>query len=142
MVNVQTTVATHETNELQLPGTELVSETDEDDLIVKEYPSFEVFPEPQAAIGDQSSKSPKRIVVTLRSEDHEIDYQLRVKWAFNVLNSFPGEDRFVMVVYESDDKCYELDFSNHTTGYCEELRKQLMQVVNSQDDIEVQSLLL
>ena len=33
MVNVQTTVATHETNELQLPDTELVSETDEDDFI-------------------------------------------------------------------------------------------------------------
>ena len=56
--------------------------------------------------------------------------------------SLPGEDRFVMVVYESDNRCYELDFSNHTTGYCEELRKQLIQVVNSQDDIEVQSLLL
>ncbi len=142
MVNVQTTVATHETNELQLPDTELVLETDEDDLIVKEYPSSEVLPEPQVAIGDQSSESPRRIVVTLRPEDNQSDYQLRVKWAFNVLNSFPGEDRFVMVVYESDDKCYELDFSNHTTGYCEELRKQLMQVVNSQDDIEVQSLLL
>ena len=142
MVNVQTTVATQETNELQLPDTELLSETDQDELIVKEYPSTEILPEPQAAIGDQSSESPRRIVVTLRPEDNQSDYQLRVKWAFNVLNSFPGEDRFVMVVYESDDRCYELDFSNHTTGYCEELRKQLMQVVNSQDDIEVQSLLL
>jgi DNA polymerase-3 subunit alpha len=127
---------------VQLPENKLMIPTDEDILVVNDQENTEIFPESKETIEDQSSKSLRRIVVTLRPKDSQGDYQLRVKWAFNVLNSFPGEDRFVMVVYEGDDRCFELDFSNNTTGYCEELRNQLMQVVNSPDDIEVQSLLL
>jgi len=128
--------------DVQLPESKLMVPNDEDVLVVDDQERTEMLPESKVAIEDQSSKSLRRIVVTLRPKDSQSDYQLRVKWAFNVLNSFPGEDRFVMVVYEGDDRCFELDFSNNTTGYCEELRNQLMQVVNSPDDIEVQSLLL
>jgi DNA polymerase III alpha subunit len=86
--------------------------------------------------------SAKRIVVTLRPLQNLSNYKLRVKWAFNVMSSFPGEDRFAVVVYEDDGRCFELDFANHTTGHCEELMAELATVVNSPDDIEVQPLLL
>ena len=135
-------VEIHENNKLHFTDHEL-SELNSDDLmVVHERPISETVSISKEPPENQSSDSPRRIVVTLRPEDKQSDYQLRVKWAFNVLNSFPGDDRFVMVVYETDDRCFELDFSNHTTGYCEDLRQQLMQVVNSEDDIEIQSLLL
>jgi len=139
---VQMVVEIQRSRDVQLPDNRFVTSSQEDVLISNEHERSETLLESKSAIEDQSSKSLRRIVVTLRPEDNQSDYQLRVKWAFNVLNSFPGEDRFVMVVYEGDHRCFELDFSNHTTGYCEELRNQLMQVVNSPDDIEVQSLLL
>ena len=87
-------------------------------------------------------QSAKRIVVTLRPARDRSNYKLRVKWVFNVMSSFPGEDHFAMVVYEDDGRCFELDFANHTTGHCEELMDELASVVNSPDDIEVQPLLL
>tara|TARA_B100001971_G_C17851243_1_gene363488 strand:- start:316 stop:492 length:177 start_codon:yes stop_codon:yes gene_type:complete len=58
------------------------------------------------------------------------------------MSSFPGEDRFAILVYEEDGRCFELDFANHTTGHCEELMAELVSVVNSPDDIEVQPVLL
>ena len=87
-------------------------------------------------------QSAKRIVVTLRPGRNLSHYKLRVKWAFNVMSSFPGEDRFAILVYEEDGRCFELDFANHTTGHCEELMAELVSVVNSPDDIEVQPVLL
>ncbi len=94
---------------------------------------------PDTTPGDQSVK---RIVVTLRPARDLSNYKLRVKWAFNVMSRFPGEDRFAMVVYEDDGRCFELDFANHTTGHCDELMDELASVVNSPGDIEVQPLLL
>ena len=135
-------VEIHENNKLHFTDHELSELNSEDLMVVHERPISETVSISKEPPENQSSDSPRRIVVTLRPEDKQSDYQLRVKWAFNVLNSFPGDDRFVMVVYETDDRCFELDFSNHTTGYCEDLRQQLMQVVNSEDDIEIQSLLL
>ena len=69
-------------------------------------------------------------------------YKLRVKWAFNLITSFPGSDRFAIIVFEDDGRCFELDFSNHTTGHCVELMDKLASVVKSPEDIEVQALLL
>ena len=58
----------------------------------------------------------KRIVVILRPEQDMTSYNLRVKWAFNLITSFPGSDRFAIIVFEDDGRCFELDFSNHTTA--------------------------
>jgi hypothetical protein len=96
-------------------------------------------PQPYTISREQSAK---RIVVTLRPGRNLSHYKLRVKWAFNVMSSFPGEDRFAILVYEEDGRCFELDFANHTTGHCEELMAELVSVVNSPDDIEVQPVLL
>ena len=84
----------------------------------------------------------KRIVVILRPEQDMTSYKLRVKWAFNLITSFPGSDRFAIIVFEDDGRCFELDFSNHTTGHCVELMDKLASVVKSPEDIEVQALLL
>jgi len=106
----------------------------------KEFVDLDKIESPDES--DSQDISIKKIVVTLKPDSGTHDYNLRVKWAFNILNSFPGKDKFVLVVYESDDRCFELDFDNHSTGYCDELYNELVQVVNSPNDIEVQPLLL
>jgi len=69
-----------------------------------------------------------------------ISYRMRIKWAFNVLRSYPGADRFSIIVYE-EDRAYELDFPHHTTGYCDELISQLANVVKNPEDLDIQPIL-
>lgn len=92
--------------------------------------------------GLTSSTTTKRIVLTLRPSDTIMNYKRRIRWAYNVFTSFPGKDRFVVIVYEADGRCFELDFEDRSTGYCDELARQLLKIVNSPEDIEIQPLLL
>ena len=86
---------------------------------------------------------PVRITVTIRPDSSLFDrYQLRVKWAWRIFTSFPGNDRFSIIVYENGGSRFELDFPNITTGYCDELLAQLTNVINVPNDIDVQPLLL
>jgi DNA polymerase-3 subunit alpha len=90
----------------------------------------------------QNRKKPTcRIVVNLRPTRDLFSYRMRIKWAFNVLRSYPGADRFSIIVYE-EDRAYELDFPHHTTGYCDELISQLANVVKNPEDLDVQPMLL
>ena len=96
----------------------------------------------QASIGESPSRTLKKVILTLRPSGDLMNYKLRIKWAYNVLTSFPGKDRFAVVVYEDDGRCFELDFSERSTGYCDELSRELLKIVDSPEDIEVHPLLL
>ena len=117
-------------------------EPDDSALFPDETEQMDSMPAAAKSDTTPSNTSAKRIVITLHPTQDLSNYKLRVKWAFNVMSSFPGEDRFAMVVYEDDGRCFELDFANHTTGHCDELMDELASVVNSPGDIKVQPLLL
>jgi len=86
---------------------------------------------------------PVRVTITLRPGNGLLDrYQLRVKWAWRIFTSFPGNDQFAMIVYEDDGRRFELDFPNITTSYCDDLLDQLSNIITVPNDIDVQPLLL
>ena len=49
---------------------------------------------------------------------------------------YPGQDSFSVII-EGRDKSYVMDFPNHTTGICEALRKDLLDIVD-EDSIHIQ----
>lgn len=49
-----------------------------------------------------------------------------------VITQYPGRDRFTIVV-QTDSKPIKMDFPNHTTGYCQPLIDQLVQMVGQQN---------
>jgi len=70
-----------------------------------------------------------------RSGDDERDRRRLVR-LHGLLVSYPGPDRFTIIV-ESADSEEILEFPNHSTGYCPELIDDLLTVVDSKRDIEV-----
>lgn len=85
---------------------------------------------------------PKKIMLVLNpTNDLFESYKLRLQWAVRTLRSFPGNDRFSVLVQEADGRKYELDFME-TTGYCDDLEKHLLEIVHTSDNIIVQPLLM
>jgi DNA polymerase-3 subunit alpha len=73
--------------------------------------------------------SPRRVVVTLHaSGDKERDIR-RIRRLHGLLTSYPGADHFEFRVMEYNAKNYQLAFPNDTTGYCEALERQLMELL-------------
>jgi hypothetical protein len=59
-----------------------------------------------------------------RSEDPEVDRR-RLRKLHGLLVSYPGNDRFTIVIDGPKKKSSVLEFPNHTTGYCEDLKRDL-----------------
>ena len=91
-------------------------------------------------LNDATASRPKKIILTLRPTESLFSYQLRLKWAYNIFTSYPGRDRFTIVVVE-DGRTVELDFVNETTGYCDDLVEQLKNIA-AVDDIDIQPILI
>lgn len=91
-------------------------------------------------LSDAVASLPKKIILTLRPTESLFSYQLRLKWAYNIFTSYPGRDRFTIVVVE-DGRTIELDFVNETTGYCDDLVEQLKNIA-SVDDIDIQPIMI
>jgi DNA polymerase-3 subunit alpha len=68
------------------------------------------------------------IKIFLRSTGDKKRDTLRMRRVYGLLTSFPGFDRFSVVVFEGKRK-YHLEFPNETTGYCPELHNQLLDLV-------------
>lgn len=94
----------------------------------------------QATHRDLNNAHPKRIVLTLHPTRDLFSYEMRLKWAYRELTSFPGKDRFLIIVFE-DNRVFELDFPDVTTGYCDELMSRLRRIAVSSDDIDIQTIL-
>lgn len=94
----------------------------------------------QATHRDLNNAHPKRIVLTLHPTRDLFSYEMRIKWAYRELTSFPGKDRFLIIVFE-DNRVFELDFPDVTTGYCDELMSRLRRIAVSSDDIDIQTIL-
>ncbi len=68
-----------------------------------------------------------------RSEDTDKDRR-RLARLHGILVSYPGKDRFTIVI-EDRKQAYKMEFPNHTTSDCEELRRDLESIVGI-DNIE------
>jgi DNA polymerase-3 subunit alpha len=86
-----------------------------------------------------NDESAKRIVVTLHPTGSAVMDKLRVKRVYEALVSHPGDDQFVLVVFEPDGRQFELEFPNETTHYCDELARRLYHFVTP-DAINIQPL--
>jgi hypothetical protein len=69
-----------------------------------------------------------------RSGDDEKDRR-RIRKLHGILTSYPGPDRFTIVV-EGRKQSLTMEFPNHTTAFCEDLVRDLMSTVG-EDNIRV-----
>jgi len=76
----------------------------------------------------QEQKAPRIITIALKSTGDRKRDRLRVSRIHGLMTSFPGEDRFVLSVFEAERR-YDLEFPNHTTGLCSELEGQLIDLL-------------
>jgi hypothetical protein len=70
-----------------------------------------------------------------RSGDDDKDRR-RLARLHGLLVSYPGNDRFSIIV-EGQPKSQTLEYPNHTTGYCEDLVRDLLSVVEDEKNIEI-----
>ena len=78
---------------------------------------------PAEAAGD-----PRMITVRMHSTgDRERDAR-RMRRVHGLLTSYPGRDHFVFHVYEASRR-YHLEFPNSTTGFCTDLRRDLLMLL-------------
>ncbi len=73
------------------------------------------------------------ITVVLRSNFNEADQGvLRMKRVVGLLRSYPGKDRFGVLIFERG-KHFRFEFPNDTTGYCPELMWKLQKLVGEEN---------
>ncbi len=77
--------------------------------------------------GDSDSE-PKIVTVMLDSSGDRNRDALRMRRVHGLLNSYPGNDRFAFLLFESSHR-YLLEFPSSSTGYCAELHAQLVELV-------------
>ncbi len=70
------------------------------------------------------------IVHLYRSGDDNKDRR-RLERLFRTFTSFPGSDRFTVLV-GSEDKSFKMEFPNHTTRWCDALRADLVAIVGEE----------
>ena len=88
--------------------------------------------------GEEQSeeKAPRTISVKLVTSDDAEKDRRKLKHIHNTLLSYPGVDRFRIVVVR-DAESTPLDFPNQTTNICEALRNDLADIVGSVNLIEI-----
>ncbi|MBN8594187.1 MAG: DNA polymerase III subunit alpha [Anaerolineae bacterium] len=93
-------------------GTDSMAVMEDDDLILE----------------DERPTPPRWLMIYMkRSDDPDTDRR-RLKRLHGILTSYPGQDRFSIVV-EDKRSSFKMEFPNHTTSDCDELRRDLLAVV-------------
>ena len=72
------------------------------------------------------------ITVVMRSCGDKVRDNLRLRKAFGVLFSYPGNDRYAFLVYERS-RGFRVEFPNFTTGLCPELIARLSELVGAEN---------
>lgn len=71
----------------------------------------------------------KLVTVVLRANVNPSDLDLmRMRRVVRLLRSYPGKDRFSLMIFEHGKKT-EMDFPNDSTGFCDELLQRLIELV-------------
>jgi DNA polymerase-3 subunit alpha len=93
---------------------------------------FAIADEP--SVEEVSSEQRWLMVYYQRSGDDEKDRR-RIRKLHGILTSYPGHDRFTIVV-EGRKQALTMEFPNHTTAFCDDLLRDLMSTVG-EDNIRV-----
>jgi len=80
----------------------------------------------------EGTDSSHMITVVMRSCGDKVRDNLRLRKAFGVLFSYPGDDRFAFLVYERN-RGFRVEFPNFTTGLCPELIARLNELVGAEN---------
>lgn len=81
----------------------------------------------------------RMMTIILRANRNESDRgRMQMKRVVNVLRSYPGKDKFGLMIFENG-KRVDLEFPNDTTGYCSELMQRLKEMVG-EDNVQVKVL--
>jgi hypothetical protein len=76
------------------------------------------------------------LTVVLRSNFNEEDRgMMRMKRVLGLLRSYPGNDKFGLMIFENGRRI-DIEFPNDTTGYCPELMRRLKDMVG-EDNIQI-----
>ncbi|HSM24583.1 MAG TPA: hypothetical protein VK856_06940, partial [Anaerolineaceae bacterium] len=85
---------------------------------------------------DSSKDEYRMLTIILRSNFHEEERGLkRMKRVLGVLRSYPGSDKFGLMIFENGQRV-SMEFPNDTTGYCPELMRRLKEMVG-EDNIQI-----
>ncbi len=76
----------------------------------------------------ERSEDPQLLTIVLKSTGDRKRDTLRMRRVHGLLSSYPGSDHFAFHVYEAS-RSYRLEFPSSTTGYCRELRQQLVELL-------------
>ncbi len=78
------------------------------------------------------------VTVFLRPSVDKVRDNLRLRQAYGILISYPGNDRFALQIFERGSG-YRIEFPNFTTGLCPELLARLHALVNP-ENVQVEEL--
>jgi DNA polymerase III subunit alpha len=78
---------------------------------------------------------PRWLMIYFKRGDDADKDRRRLTRLHGILTSYPGDDRFTIVI-EDRKQSYKMEFPNHTTSDCEELRRDLLSIVG-EGNIEV-----
>lgn len=82
--------------------------------------------QPAVALAYEPNRNGRhRVVVEIKSSGDKARDTLRMRRIHGLLTSYPGDDRFAFVVHEGT-KRYMLEFPSSTTGFCDELKHELV----------------
>jgi hypothetical protein len=79
---------------------------------------------PPALPAPRPPQGPQHLTVSIPTTGDLEQDKRRLRRVHGLLTSYPGHDRFTLVVYERQRPC-EVEFPNDTTGYCQALVEQL-----------------
>lgn len=129
--------------DMQLEEAQPVVETKPEEPIA-ETPPVEDFVQPPVIMAPippllqySDNSGLKLLTVTIKSSGEKERDIRRIRHVHNVLNSFPGRDRFCFMVYEHGFR-HLLDFPNDSTSVNTELISQLCEIVG-RDNIRVEN---
>ena len=87
---------------------------------------------PPAASADSHKDQPRMLKLVLRANgDKERDAR-RLKRVHGLIHSYPGKDRFSMIIFENGNY-YLIEFPNETTGISPELIHKLVELVGEEN---------
>lgn len=112
------------------PGIPLEAELNEAQVALTMLTDFE------PALGGDA----RMITVLIRSTGDKDRDARRLRRAHGLLTSYPGRDRFVFHIYEASRR-YHLEFPNNTTGFCNDLQRELV-VLLGEGSVQVELLRL
>lgn len=105
--------------------------------VVEIAPAAEpLSPEAASAAFDDLDAPERWLMIYFPRSGNDGNDRRRLLRLYRILISYPGKDHF-SIVLEGDDKPNKLDFPNHTTGCCEDLLRDLLSVVEDENNIEI-----